>query len=324
MHLTFRQLQVFEAVARHLNYTRAAEELFMTQPAVSGHVRQMEEAAGLPLIEQVGKRLYLTEAGQEVQKAARDVSNRTEDLEMRLADLAGMMRGSLRLAVTTTAEYFAPHLVGAFSRLYPGVEIRLEVSNRERVLERLMGNQDEVAIMGRVPEGARVTGAAFARNPLVMVAPPEHPLVGETAIPPEWLSDETFLLREAGSGTRLAMEEFFAERGIPLAGSMELGSNETIKQAVMAGLGLSVLSWHTLALERAAGRLEVLDVAGLPLHRHWYAVHLPEKRLSVVAATFLEFLAGDGVELIERVSFAYGGPGAEPTSPHATSGDFPK
>lgn len=308
MHLTFRQLQVFEAVARHLNYTRAAEELFMTQPAVSGHVRQMEEAAGLPLVEQVGKRLHLTEAGEEVQRAALDVINRTEDLEMRLADLAGMIRGRLRLSVTTTAEYFAPHLLGAFSRRYPGVEIRLEVSNRETVLERLAANEDELAIMGRVPEGVNVTGTAFTRNPLVMVAPPDHPLVGQARVEPERLGDETFLLREPGSGTRLAMEQFFEERGLSLKGGMELGSNETIKQAVMAGLGLSVLSWHTLPLERATGKLAVLDVDGFPLRRHWYAVHLKEKRLSVVAATFLEFLVGEGADLIERISFDYGGP----------------
>lgn len=308
MHLTFRQLQVFEAVARHLNYTRAAEELFMTQPAVSGHVRQMEEAAGLPLVEQVGKRLHLTEAGEEVQRAALDVINRTEDLEMRLADLAGMIRGRLRLSVTTTAEYFAPHLLGAFSRSYPGVEIRLEVSNRETVLERLAGNEAELAIMGRVPQGMNVTGTAFTRNPLVLVAPPGHPLVGERNIDPANLSDETFLLREPGSGTRLAMEQFFSERGLSLKGGMELGSNETIKQAVMAGLGLSVLSWHTLALERATGRLVMLDVKGFPLQRHWYAVHLKDKRLSVVGSTFLEFMMGEGAELIQGISLAYGGP----------------
>ncbi|HKJ70750.1 MAG TPA: LysR substrate-binding domain-containing protein [Gammaproteobacteria bacterium] len=309
MHLTFRQLQVFEAVARHLNYTRAAEELFMTQPAVSGHVRQMEEAAGLPLIEQVGKRLYLTEAGEEVQKAALDVINRGEALEMRLADLAGMIRGRLRLAVTTTAKYFVPHLLGAFSRRYPGVDVRLEVSNRETVLERLAANEDELAIMGRVPQGMHVTGTAFTRNPLVVVAPPEHPLAQEHGIAPERLAEETFLLREPGSGTRLAMEQFFSERGLSLKGGMELGSNETIKQAVMAGLGLSVLSWHTLPLERATGRLAILDVEGFPLQRHWYAVHLKDKRLSVVAATFLEFLVGEGADLIEPASF--GGGGAE-------------
>jgi DNA-binding transcriptional LysR family regulator len=308
MHLTLRQLQVFEAVARHLNYTRAAEELHMTQPAVSGHIRQMAEQLGMPLIEQVGKRLHLTEAGEEVQKAALDVINRTEDLEMRLADLAGMIRGRLRLSVTTTAEYFAPHLLGDFSRSYPGVEVRLEVSNRETVLERLAANEDELAIMGRVPQGMNVAGTAFTRNPLVMVAPPDHPLVGETRIDPERLSRETFLLREAGSGTRMAMEQFFSERGLSLKGGMELGSNETIKQAVMAGMGLSVLSWHTLPLERSTGKLAVLDVAGFPLKRHWYAVHLKEKQLSVVAATFLQFLMGEGAERIERISFDYAGP----------------
>jgi len=308
MHLTLRQLQVFDAVARHLNYTRAAEELHMTQPAISGHIRQMAEQLGMPLIEQVGKRLHLTEAGEEVQKAALDVINRTEDLEMRLADLAGMIRGRLRLSVTTTAEYFAPHLLGDFSRSYPGVDVRLEVSNRETVLERLAANEDELAIMGRVPQGMNVAGTAFTRNPLVMVAPPDHPLVGETRIDPERLSRETFLLREAGSGTRMAMEQFFNERGLSLKGGMELGSNETIKQAVMAGMGLSVLSWHTLPLERSTGKLAVLDVAGFPLKRHWYAVHLKEKQLSVVAATFLQFLMGEGAERIERISFDYAGP----------------
>ena len=308
MHLSFRQLQVFEAVARHLNYTRAAEELFMTQPAVSGHVRQMEETAGLPLIEQVGKRLYLTEAGEEVQQAALAMINRADELEMRLADLAGMIRGRLRLSVTTTAKYFAPHLLGAFSRRYPGVDVRLEVSNRETVLERLLANEDELAIMGRVPQGMGVTGTAFTRNPLVMVAPPDHPLAGERHIDPERLAEETFLLREPGSGTRLAMEQFFSERGLSLKGGMELGSNETIKQGVMAGLGLSVLSWHALPLERATGKLVVLDVDGFPLKRHWYAVHLKGKRLSVVGANFLEFLVGEGADLIEPTSFDYGDP----------------
>ena len=308
MHMTLRQLQVFEAVARHLNYTRAAEELFMTQPAVSGHVRQMEETAGMPLVEQVGKRLHLTDAGVEVQRASLDVLTRLADLKSGLADLAGLVRGQLRLSVTTTAEYFAPHLLGAFARRYPGVEIRLEVSNRERVLERLAANEDDLAIMGRVPANMQVAGTAFTENPLVIAAPPDHPLAGEQAIDPQRLAGEPFLLREAGSGTRLAMERFFDELGISLQGSMELGSNETIKQAVMAGLGLSMLSWHTLALERATGKLAVLDVAGLPLERHWYAVHLQEKELSVVAANFLAFLQEEGAGLIEDTSLDANGP----------------
>ena len=302
MHLTIRQLQVFEAVARHLNFTRAAEELHMTQPAVSGHIRGLEDQAGMPLVEQVGKRLFLTDGGREVQRTAQEVLGRAEDLDMRLAELAGAIRGRLRLAVTTTAEYFAPHLLGTFSRRYPGVEIRLEVSNRETVLERLAANEDELAIMGRVPQGMGVTGTAFTDNPLVLVAPPGHPLAGERSVSPARLSEEPFLVREAGSGTRLAMERFFEEQGISLKGSMELGSNETIKQAVMAGLGLSVLSWHTLPLERATGNLAVLDVEGFPLRRHWYAVHLQEKKLSVVARTFLEFLTGEGNELVARLS----------------------
>lgn len=301
MHLTIRQLQVFDAVARHRNFTRAAEELFMTQPAVSGHVRQMEEGAEMPLLERVGRRLDLTQAGEEVQATARAVLQRLEDLDTTLAELRGLVRGRLRLSVVTTAEYFAPHLLGAFSRAYAGVEIRLEVSNRELVLSRLMDNEDELAVMGRVPEGMGVVGTPFLDNPLVVLAPPDHPLVGETDIPLERLAEEPVLLREPGSGTRLALERHFAEAGLAPRVAMELGSNEAIKQAVLAGLGVSVLSRHSLTLELASGRLTLLDVAGFPLQRQWYAVHLENRRLSVPARTFLEFLRQEGPGLIPRV-----------------------
>lgn len=305
MHLTVRQLQVFDAVARHRNFTRAAEELFMTQPAVSGHVRQMEDMAEMPLLERVGRRLDLTQAGEEVQATARAVLQRVEDLDTALAELRGLVRGRLRLSVVTTAEYFAPHLLGAFARAYDGVEIRLEVSNRELVLSRLADNEDELAVMGRVPEGMGVAGTPFLDNPLVVLAPPDHPLVGETRIPLERLAEEPVLLREPGSGTRLALERHFAEAGLTPRVAMELGSNEAIKQAVLAGLGVSVLSRHTLTLELASGRLALLDVAGFPLQRQWYAVHLENRRLSVPARTFLDFLR-------ER------GPGLIPGAPRAT------
>jgi DNA-binding transcriptional LysR family regulator len=298
MHLTLRQLQVFDAVARHRNFTRAAEELFMTQPAVSGHVRQMEELAEVPLLERVGRRLDLTQAGEEVQATARAMLQRLEDLDTALAELQGLVRGRLRLSVVTTAEYFAPHLLGAFSRQYAGVDIRLEVSNREHVLARLADNEDELAVMGRVPEGVGVTGTPFLDNPLVVLAPPDHPLVGASQIPLERLAEEPVLLREPGSGTRLALERHFAEAGLTPRVAMELGSNEAIKQAVLAGLGVSVLSRHTLTLELASGRLSLLDVAGFPLERQWYAVHLENRRLSVPAHTFLEFLRREGPQLI--------------------------
>ncbi|MEK7815804.1 MAG: LysR substrate-binding domain-containing protein, partial [Pseudomonadota bacterium] len=242
LHLTLRQLKVFESVARHLNYTRAAEELFLTQPAVSMQVKQLETSLGVALFEQLGKRIHLTEAGQEVLGYARSITQQLDELEGVLNRIKGLGGGRLRISVASTANYFIPTLLGTFSRRYPQVTVSLDVTNRETLLRQLTENSIDLAIMGQPPAGLDVEAQTFMENPLVIVAPPDHPLARQAKIPLVRLQDEVFLVREPGSGTRIAMERFFAERDMHLKTGMEVGSNEAIKQSVQAGLGLGLLS----------------------------------------------------------------------------------
>ena len=289
-HISLRQLQIFEAIARHASFTRAADELCLTQPTVSMQIKKLEASIGLPLFEQIGRKTHLTDAGQTMLEHARQVLDALSNLEMELADMQGLKTGVLRLAVVTTAKYFAPRALGEFCERYPGVDVALKVTNRERLLERLAQNLDDLYIIGRPPESDDVVFEPYLANPLVVLAPRSHPLAGRRNIAPEQLSDYPFIMREVGSGTRMATERFFAERGVQLKIRMELGSNEAIKHAIDAGLGISVLSRHTLALEGEEGRLTVLDVDGFPLAWQWHVGHSRGKRLSVVARAFLEFL----------------------------------
>lgn len=290
MHLTLRQLKVFEAVARHLNYTRAAEELYLTQPAVSMQVRQLEESLGMGLFEQLGKRIHLTEAGTEVLGYARSVTQQLDELEGVLNRMKGLGGGRLRISVATTANYFIPTLLGSFSRRYPDVTVSLDVTNRETLLRQLGENTVDLVIMGQPPDEADVEAEAFMDNPLVVVAPPDHSLVSKKKIPLARLQDETFLVREPGSGTRVAMERFFTERGMKLKTGMEVGSNEAIKQSVQAGLGLGLLSQATIEQELTLKRLVVLDIEDFPIMRHWFIVHRKGKRLSAAAEAFRQFV----------------------------------
>lgn len=289
-HATFRQLEVFEAIARLGSFTRAAEELYLTQPTVSMQIKKLADAVGLPLFEQIGKQVHLTDAGRELLATCREVFDRLSRFEMTVADMKGLKRGHLKLAVVTTAKYFAPRLLGPFCQQYPGIEVALKVSNRERVLERLADNQDDLYILGQPPEEIDAVAEPFLENPLVVLAPANHALAGKKKISLARLAEEPFLTREAGSGTRKAVERLFAEHGLKLKVRMELGSNEAIKQAIVGGLGISVLSRHTLALDAPMGQLAVLDVKGFPILRHWYAIYPAGKQLSVVARTFLDFL----------------------------------
>lgn len=299
MHLTFRQLKVFDAVARHLSYTRAAEELFLTQPAVSMQIKQMEEQVGVPLFEQVGKRIFLTDAGQEVHRYSRGIADQLEELETALANLKGLRAGKLKIAIVSTAKYVVPNLLGVFCRRYPGVTVSLDVSNRENLLYQLTENVIDLAVMGQPPTELGFEASAFMENPLVVVAPPDHALAGRKKIPLEVLQDQVFLVREKGSGTRMAMERFFSERGIALKTGMEVSSNEAIKQSVQAGLGLGVVSVHTLELELALGRLAILDVNSFPIRRHWYIVHRAGKRFSKVAQVFKELVLQESARLLQ-------------------------
>jgi len=298
MHLTLRQLKVFEAVARHLNYTRAAEELHLTQPAVSMQVKQLEESLGVALFEQLGKRIHLTEAGQEVLTYARGISQQLDELENVLNRIKGLSGGRLRISVASTANYFIPTLLGSFSRRYPNVTVSLDVTNRETLLNNLAENTVDLVIMGQPPSEADVDAEPFMDNPLVVVAPPGHPLAGRKTIPLARLQEETFLVREAGSGTRIAMERFFNERGIRLKTGMEIGSNEAIKQSVQAGLGLGLLSRATIEQELALKRLVVLNIAEFPIMRQWFVVHRQGKRLSAAAEAFRKFLLEEAGNIV--------------------------
>lgn len=293
MHVSLRQLHIFEAVARHLSYTRAAEELHLTQPAVFTQVKQLEEGVGLPLLERIGKQMYLTSAGREVLATCRDMLEGLERLEMRLADMQGLKCGRLRLAMVTTAKYLVPRLLGEFCVRYPGIDASLTVTNREKLLARMASNEDDLFILGTPPEGMDVVATPIAENPLVVIARADHPLAGKKRIPLPRVAEEPFILREPGSGTRLATERFFAEHRLSLKVRMELGSNEAIKQAIMGGLGISVLSLHTLALEGIGGQLQRLDVKGFPLQRKWYVAYPTGKHLSAVAETFIEYLLAE-------------------------------
>lgn len=290
MHFTLRQLQVFDAVARHLNFSRAARELHLTQPAVSMQVKQLEGQAGLPLFEQVGRRLYLTEAGHALRHQTQAIQRLVEETSQTLAALKGVNQGTLDITLISTAKYFAPSYLARFCAPYPGVRLKLTVCNRAALLQRLMDNETDLAIMGHPPEGIGIVAESFARNPHAIIAPPDHPLARARRIPWRRLASENFLIREPGSGTRLLMERVFRAHGMSVNATMEISSDETIKQAAMAGMGLAFLSLNTVELERQTGRLVVLDVIGTPVMRDWYIVHRKDKRLPPVASAFREFL----------------------------------
>jgi DNA-binding transcriptional LysR family regulator len=298
-HVTLHQLKVFEAIARSGSFTRAAEELFLTQPTVSQQIKQLTKAVGLPLFEQVGKRIYLTDAGREVLTVSQDISERFSQLEMTLADLKGLKQGNLRLAAITTAKYFVPRLLGPFRQQYPGITIFLQVTNRQQILERLAENLDDLYFIGQPPDNLDVRLRPVLENPLVVIAPYNHPLAQEKNIPLQRLAQEPFIMRETGSGTRMAVERFFAENRVAINVEMEIGSNEAIKQAIVGGLGVSVLSRHALTLEGTTGPLTILDVEGFPIRRYWYVVYPASKQLSVVARTFLEYLLDKGKQIAQ-------------------------
>ena len=290
IRLTLHQLNILQAVARGGSFSRASRELHLSQPAVSMQIKQLEESLGLPLFEQIGKRIHLTAAGKEVLSYARAITQQLDELEGVLNRLKGLSGGRLRISVATTANYFIPTLLGSFSRRYPDVTVSLDITNRETLLRQLSENTVDLVVMGQPPAEADVEAAAFMDNPLVVVAPPDHPLAGMKKIPLTRLQDEVFLVREPGSGTRIAMERFFGQQQMRLKTGMEVGSNEAIKQSVQAGLGLGLLSRATIEQELVLKRLAPLDVADFPIMRHWYVVHRRGKRLSAAAEAFKQFM----------------------------------
>ncbi|PZD73523.1 HTH-type transcriptional activator CmpR [Acaryochloris thomasi RCC1774] len=289
MQPTLHQLKVFETAARHQSFTRAAEELFLTQPTVSIQMKQLAQTIGLPLFEKLGKQLFLTEAGQELLGTCQDIFERLDQYEMLVADLQGMAKGRLRLAAVTTTKYFVPRLLGPFCQEYPGIDVSLKVTNHRQLEERIANNQDDLYILSQPPEQLNLHVQPFLENPLVVFSPANHPLAHKKGLSIQCLNDEPFITREAGSGTRKAVQELFGEHKVSVKTRLELSSNEAIKQAVAGGLGISVLSRHTLH-SGDDKELSILDVEHFPIQRQWYVCYFMGKQLSVVARTFLEHL----------------------------------
>jgi DNA-binding transcriptional LysR family regulator len=287
---TLHQLKVFETVAKHGSFSRAAKEMFVSQPTISFQIAQLSKTIGLPLFEKVGKRLFITEAGRELLVTCQQIFDKMAEFEMKVADLKGLKQGQLRLAAITTAKYIIPRTLGKFCQLYPGIDVSLEITNHSSMGERMSANLDDLYIMSQVPENLDVTFQPFLEDALVVVAPANHPLAGENNIPIHRLVGESFIMRESGSGTRQAVQKLLDEHGLDVKVKLELGSNEAVKQAIAGGLGISVLSRHTLISKLATSSLTLLDVEHFPIKRNWYVVHLAGKQLSMIARTYYQYL----------------------------------
>jgi LysR family transcriptional regulator, low CO2-responsive transcriptional regulator len=307
---TLRQLRVFESAARHLSLTRAAEELHLTPPAVSIQVRQLEGHAKASLFERSGRGLRLTQAGEAVLVHTREVLAQIRGAEEAIADLDALGRGLLDVAVINAGDHFFPWLVAAFRERHPGIRVRITVQNRDDLLGRLAAHEMDLAVMSHPPSEAGFAATAFAPHPHVIVAAPGHPLAGRRRVPLASLAREPLLTREPGSATRLAMDQAFAEGGVLPNVEMEIASNETLKQAVAAGLGIGFLSAHAVLNEVDRGTLEVVDVQGFPVMRQWYVVRRSERRLPRIAQAFEQFLLEHGAGLI----------GTPPTRPRGSKG----
>ena len=296
---TLRQLDTFLEVARQLSVSRAADLLHVTQPAVSMQIGQLEDIIGIPLFEQTGRKIRLTDAGLDFQTYAIGAVAQLTQLDDAMAQRRGLKKGRVTLAMVSTAKYFVPMLLVKFRQRFPDIEVTLQIHNRENVTQLLLRNEIDLVIMGRAPDTVDCVATAFATNPMGIISAPEHPLSRRREASLAILNDQEFVVREPGSCTRAAMEQLFAEHAITPRIVMEMPSNETIKQAVMAGMGLSFLSLRTMRQELASGHLVLLDVLGLPLVRHWHITHLAAKRLSPPAAQFKAFLIDEAGPLIK-------------------------
>lgn len=296
--VSLRQLRVFAAVAKHGSFARAAEELHLSQPAISMQVKELEAAVELPLFERSGRRVRLTMPGEYFLVYARRVLATLKEGGDMMAKLRRVQGGRITIGMVSTAEYFLPRLLARFREQHPGVELRLEVGNREGLSRLLHENEVDLAVMGRPPRELDTRAEPFAAHPLGIIGAPGHALVRRREIAPKALDGEAFIVREPGSGTRAAMEDFFREQRVSISPIMEMSSNETIKQAVIANMGLAFVSLHTVALELAAGQLAVLDVAGLPLLRRWYIVNLQGRPLSPAAESFRYFVLEEAEALL--------------------------
>ncbi len=294
---TFRQLEILITVYRERSIKRASEVLHLTQPTVSMQLKKLVDAVGVPLYDQVGKRIVFTEAGEKMVQAAEDVFERMNHLDMELSELRGLKAGTLRISVVSTSKYFIPHVLGPFCQRFPGIDVEFNVGNRQQIIQRLELGRDDFFVFSNVPDRYNIEAIDFLENPLVAIAPANHPLANKTNIPLETLAEQPFLIREQGSGTRFATEKFLKSHNITLNTRMTIESNEAIKHSVMSGLGVAILSEHTLAFGESRGLVK-LNVKHFPIRSKWYLVRIKTKQLTPVAKTFLNYLETEGKEYL--------------------------
>ncbi len=290
MNLTFRQLRLVIALADTGSVSGAASAMHVTQPTVSMQLKEIAQAVGMPVHEVIGRRVFLTDAGRELAATARAVADEWEALEQKLDAMRGLTRGRLRVSVVNTAKYFIPRMLAGFCARHPEIDISLEVLNRDGVVARLRENRDDLYIMSMPPADMDLEDSVFMPNPLLLVAPPGHPLTRRRGLPLQQLAGERFILREQGSGTRMATDQLFRELDFRPRLRLEMGSNEAIRQSVAGGLGVAVLSAHALGEGVAGDAVAVLDVQGFPVHSQWHVVCPKGKRLSPIATVFREHL----------------------------------
>jgi len=288
-HGTLPQLRVFEASARLGSLTRAAEELHIAQPTASVQIKKLTETVGLPLFEHVGRHVYLTDAGQRLYEGCHEVFRALSTVDESLNGLRAMESGQLRLAACSTGKYFAPRMLGAFIQRYPGVEASLEIHNCNALLDRLASNADDLYLFASPLDRDDIVTQALLPNPLVVFARDDHPLANARQISLERIAAEPFLMREPGSGTRLLATKIFERHGLAPKVRMELSTDEAIKEAILAGLGVSIMSRFTLGLEPEPSRLICLDIDGFPIENHWYFAYPVGKQLSATARAFMDF-----------------------------------
>jgi DNA-binding transcriptional LysR family regulator len=299
-HASFRQLATFHAVARLGSVSLAADEMHLTQPAVSIQIGTLEESAGTPLLQRTGRGIRLTEAGELLAAYAGRILDLWREAGEEMATLQGVFSGTLRVGAITTAEYLLPPMLVNFAKEHPKVKVKLQVGNRDEIVRMLAGQEIDVAIMGRPPAELKTDSSAFAKHPMAFLAAPGHPLMSAARPSLALLSETRMLVRERGSGTRTTVERFFKDNGLPLRIGSELSSNEAIKQMCAAGFGIAFLSMHTCVLEMNAGLLGLLPVPGNPIVRDWYVMHLASRQLPQVALAFEDYLRAHGQAQIEH------------------------
>ncbi len=296
---TFRQLEILLTVYEQGSIKKASDALHLTQPTVSMQLKKLSQSIDAPLYDQVGKKLIFTQAGIIMANAARDTLERMHVLDGELSALRGLKTGTLKIAVVTTSKYFIPHLLGPFCQRYPDIEIEFNVGNRQTIINRLQAGHDDFYVFSHLPDNIPIDAIEFVNNPLVMVAAENHPLTKRNNIDLSELTEEPFLMRESGSGTRFAIERFLAASNVKMNIKMTIESNEAIRHCVMAGLGVSILSEHTLAFNESEG-LAILDVKQLPILSKWFLVKVPSKTLSPIAKMFLNYLEIEGQDILNR------------------------